>query len=172
MQLTTPRLTLRPADLTMLASTHAYAGNLENTRFMMFLPYATEEETAAMLRAAEAEWQNPLPAQYEFAVFLGDAHIGGVTLYMMEDRTEAELGWVLHRDHWRKGYVSEAAVAVMDFARSIGVKRIFACCDSENIPSYKAMEKLGMRLIKTDGVRTNRSMGDEIRTEWTYELFL
>ena len=172
MQLTTPRLTLRPADLTMLASTHAYAGNLENTRFMMFLPYATEEETAAMLRAAEAEWQKPLPAQYEFAVFLGDAHIGGVTLYMMEDRTEAELGWVLHRDHWRKGYVSEAAVAVMDFARSIGVKRIFACCDSENVPSYKAMEKLGMRLIKTDGVRTNRSMGDEIRTEWTYELFL
>ena len=78
MQLTTPRLTLRPADLTMLASTHAYAGNLENTRFMMFLPYATEEETADMLRAAEAEWQKPLPAQYEFAVFLGDAHIGSV----------------------------------------------------------------------------------------------
>lgn len=172
MILSTPRLTLRPADLSLLASTHAYAGNLENTHFMMFLPYATVEETADMLRAAEAEWAKPLPAVYEFAIFLADAHIGGITLYMQEDRTVAELGWVLHRDYWRRGYVTEAAIATMDFARSIGVKRIFACCDSENVPSYKAMEKLGMRLVKTDGVRQNRSMGDEIRTEWTYEIYL
>ena len=172
MQITTPRLTLRPADLSMLASTHAYAGDLENTRFMMFLPYATVEETAEMLRGAEAEWQKDQPERYEFAIFLEDAHIGGITLYMQEDRTVAELGWVLHKAHWRRGYVTEAALAVMDFARSIGVTRIFACCDSENVASYKAMEKLGMQLVKDDGVRTNRSMGDEMRRELTYECFL
>ncbi len=172
MELRTPRLTLRPADLSLLTSTHAYAGNLENTHFMMFLPYATEEETADMLRSAEEEWAKEAPERYEFAIFLGDTHIGGITLYMQEDRTVAELGWVLHKDHWRKGYVTEAALAVMDFARSIGVKRIFACCDSENVASYKAMEKLGMRLVKDDGVRTNRSMGDEIRTEWTCEIYI
>ncbi len=170
MQLTTPRLTLRPADLSLLTSTHAYAGNLENTRFMMFLPYETEAETADMLRSAEAEWQKPAPERYEYAIFLADAHIGGITLYMQEDRTVAELGWVLHRDHWRKGYVTEAALAVVDFARSIGVKRIFACCDSENVASYKTMLKLGMHLVKTDGVRCNRSMGDEVRREWTCEM--
>lgn len=169
MILSTPRLTLRPADLSMLASTHAYAGDLENTRFMMFLPYATVEETAEMLRAAEAEWAKAFPAVYEFAIFLGEEHIGGITLYMQEDRTVAELGWVLHKAHWRKGYVTEAALAAMDFARSIGVRRVFACCDSENVASYKTMEKLGMKLVKDDGVRQNRSMGAENRVEWTYE---
>ena len=170
MILSTPRLTLRPADASLAASTYAYAGDLENTRFMMFLPDADLEETTLHLKEAEEQWRMAQPERYEFAVFLGESHIGGVTLYMMEDRTEAELGWVLHKAHWRKGYVTEAALAVMDFARSMGVRRVFACCDSENVASYKTMEKLGMRLVKDDGVRTNRSMGDEQRVEWTYEI--
>ena len=170
MILATSRLTLRPADLSMLASTHAYAGDLENTRFMMYLPYATMEETAKMLHEAEVEWSKEQPERYEFAIFLEESHIGGITLYMQEDRTEAELGWVLHKDHWRKGFVTEAALALMDFAREIGVTRIFACCDSENVASYKTMEKLGMKLVKKDGVRTNRSMGDAPRVELTYDI--
>lgn len=170
MELHTQRLTLRPADMTQLESTHAYAADLENTHFMMFLPYATPEETAQALEDAERQWASPRPERYEFAVFLGNSHIGGVTLYMQEDRSEAELGWVLHKAYWRRGYATEASLAVMDFARTLGVKRIFACCDSENLPSFKTMEKLGMRLCKTDGVRTNRSMGDTPRVEWTCEL--
>ena len=170
MILSTPRLTLRPADVSLTASTYAYAGDLENTRLMMFLPDADEAETALHLREAEEQWRMDAPERYEFAIFLGKTHIGGVTLYMMEDRTEAELGWVLHKAYWRRGYVTEAVPAVIDFARSMGVKRVFACCDSENVASYKTMEKLGMRLCKADGVRTNRSMGDEKRVELTYEI--
>lgn len=172
MLLSTPRLTLRPVTPADLATTHAYAGDLENTRFMMFLPYADEAETAAYLLEAEKQWHMDAPERYEFAVCLDDRHIGGITLYMQEDRREAELGWVLHKDYWRRGFVTEAARRVMDFARSIGVRRIFACCDSENVASYKTMEKLGMRLVKDDGVRTNRSMGDTPRVELTYELLL
>ena len=172
MELRTPRLTLRPATMGDLHTTHAYAGDLENTRFMMFLPYATLEETAQMLREAEREWAKAAPERYEFAIVLEGKHIGGITLYMQEDRSVAELGWVLHRDHWRRGYITEAAQALIAFARELGVKRIFACCDSENVASYKTMEKLGMRLVKDDGVRTNRSMGDEVRVELTYEVLV
>lgn len=172
MLIETERLTLRPAAITDLESTHAYAGDLENTRFMMFLPYATVEETAEMLRSAEEEWRKVQPERYEFSVLLEGKHIGGITLYMQEDRTEAELGWVLHRDYWRRGYVTEAAQAVMNFARSIGVRRVFAGCDSENVASYKTMQKLGMRLVKDDGVRTNRSMGEALRRELTCEKYI
>lgn len=173
MEIYTPRLTLRPAGMDDLQSTHAYAADLENTRFMMYLPYASLEETAQMLREAEAEWQKPLPERYEFSVLLEGRHIGGLTLYMQEDRSEAELGWVLHKDYWRRGYVTEAARGVIAFAEEhLGVRRIFACCDSENVASYKTMEKLGMKLVKQDGVRTNRSMGSELRTELTYEIRL
>lgn len=172
MEIRTSRLRLRPATTADLHSTHAYAGDLENTRFMMFLPYADLAETADYLRGCETEWQKDAPERYEFAICLDDAHIGGITLYMQEDRTEAELGWVLHKAYWRRGYVTEAALAVMEFARSIGVRRIFACCDSENVASFRTMEKLGMSLVKDDGVRTNRSMGAEVRRELTYEVRL
>lgn len=172
MLLTTSRLTLRPATLGDLATTHAYASDLENTRYMMFLPYADEAETADSLREAERQWRMDAPERYEFAICLGDTdgpHIGGITLYMQPDRREAELGWVLHKDYWRRGYVTEAAVRLMAFARERGVRRIFACCDSENVASYKTMEKLGMRHVST-GVRTNRSMGDTERVELVYEI--
>ena len=173
MLLHTARLLLRPVTMGDLATTYAYSGNLENTRLMMFLPDADEAETALHLREAVDQWRMAAPERYEFAVCLKDGgHIGGVTLYMQEDRTEAELGWVLHRDHWRRGYVTEATRAVIGFAKERGVKRIFACCDSENVASYRTMLKLGMRLCKDDGVRTNRSMGDEKRVEWTCEMFL
>ena len=172
MELRTSRLTLRPASRADLHTTFAYAGNTENTRFMMFLPYADLAETEEYLRACEEEWQKAEPDFYEFAICLDGIHIGGVTLYMLEDRREGELGWILHRDYWRHGYITEAALAVMDFARRIGIKRLIACCDSENTASYKTMVKLGMHLVKDDGIRQNRSMGEELRRELTCACLL
>ena len=171
MTIRTPRLILRPAALSDLETTHAYASDLENTKFMMNLPYASIEETAESLREAEAQWRSPTPAKLEFAIVLDGAHIGGVTLYYLPDRTEAELGWVLSKQYWGRGYVTEAAAALMEYARSqLGIRRVIACCDWENIASRRVMEKLGMCCIDKNGKRTNRSTGDATHAEWTYEI--
>lgn len=170
MELKTKRLILRPADVSYLHSTHDYAGDPENTKYMMFLPYADILETENFLRDSEAEWAKDKPDRYEFVIIYDGTHIGGITLYMMEDRGEAELGWVIHRDYLKRGFATEAAMAVMDFAKiTLGVRRIFAGCDSENVASYKLMEKLGMNHSST-GTRTNRSMGNEVRVELVYEI--
>jgi len=52
---------------------------------------------------------------------------------------------------------------------TLGLRQIFAACDSENIASRRAIEKLGMQFVD-EGTRKNRSMGDEIRRELVYEL--
>lgn len=172
MEIKTSRLTLRPANMSYLQSTHAYAGDPENTRFMMFLPYANEDETAEYLKEAEVQWAMDLPERYEFVILLEDAHIGGITLYMMEDRTEAELGWVLNKAYQCRGYMTEAAQAVIGFAKEeLSVRRIFAGCDSENVASYRLMEKLGITHAST-GIRHNRSMGDKERVELVYEMWV
>ena len=170
MELTTSRLTLRPVDMSYLHSTHEYASDLENTRFMMFLPYESLEETARIIQEAQDEWQKSEPAIYEFVILLDGVHIGGITLYMQEDRSVAELAWLLNKNYWRKGYISEAARAIVEFGwNTLGLRRIFAACDSENIASRRAIEKLGMQFVD-EGTRKNRSMGDEIRRELVYEL--
>ena len=57
-----------------------------------------------------------------------------------------ELGYVLARAHWGKGYVPEAARALVARAFSTTpVERIFASIFSENQRSRRAAEKMGMR---------------------------
>lgn len=167
----TQRLTLRPVDMSHVESTFAYAGDIENTKYMMYLPFDSLEETAESIREAMAEWEKPEPARWEFAIIREGEHIGGITLYFLKDRTQAELGWVVSRGHWRKGYATEAAAELIRRAGTEwGIKRVIACCDSENIGSKCVMEKLGMKYCCT-GTRKNRS-SDEERVEITYEIML
>ena len=171
MRITTERLTLEPISLDYLITTHAYACDLENTRYMMFLPHESLEETEAWLRSCEAMWQSPAPHHLEFAILLEGRHIGSVTVYPV-DGDSVELGWILHRDYWGHGYALEAARAAIDYARDqLGAHRVFAQCDSENEPSFRLMERLGMRRVPGLGMRKNRS-SDEERLELTYEIFV
>ena len=170
MQITTERLILRPITVNDLESTHAYASDLENTRYMMFLPNDSIGETEAWLRTCEQMWRSEAPHHLEFAILLDGAHIGSCTLYPVGGGS-AELGWILNKRYWGKGYAAEAARAVIDYGRrELGFHRFFAQCDSENRGSYHLMERLGMRRVSCLGGRKNRSSGDEERTELTYEV--
>lgn len=170
MEIRTSRLLLRPITMDDLTTTHAYVSDPENTRYMMYLPSESLQETAQGIAESVAEWRKEQPARLEFAVVLGGAHIGGVTVFFQPDRTEAELGWVLHRDYWGRGCTTEAARAIAEHAvKHWGVKRIFACCDSENAASCRVMEKLGMRQISAMPGRRNRGMDGE-RIELTCEV--
>jgi len=170
MRITTERLALRPITVNDLESTHAYASDLENTRYMMFLPNGSIGETEAWLRTCEDMWHSDAPHHLEFAVLLGGEHIGGVTLYPTQPG-EAELGWILNKCYWGKGYAAEAAQAVIDYGRrELCLHRFFAQCDRENEASYRLMERLGMRRVSCLGGRKNRSSGDEERMELTYEV--
>ena len=55
------------------------------------------------------------------------------------------MSYVICRDEWGKGYGTEAARSIMDWALSVPeVFRIEACCDIENVGSARVLEKLGM----------------------------
>ena len=57
-----------------------------------------------------------------------------------------EIGWVFHPGYQHKGYATEAAKAILEYGFSeMGLHRIIATCQPENIPSYRVMEKIGMR---------------------------
>jgi ribosomal-protein-alanine N-acetyltransferase len=59
---------------------------------------------------------------------------------------EVEIGYRLARSAWGKGYATEAAGAVRDYAFHIlGIKRLIAMIDPSNVASIRVAEKLGMR---------------------------
>jgi RimJ/RimL family protein N-acetyltransferase len=57
-----------------------------------------------------------------------------------------EIGWVFNSEYHQKGYASEAAKAIVAYAfNTMKLHRIIATCQPENTPSYRVMEKIGMR---------------------------
>jgi len=60
---------------------------------------------------------------------------------------EWEIGWAVHPDEWGKGYATEAAWHMIDWAfREFNLHRVVAFCHACNSASIRVMEKLGMQL--------------------------
>lgn len=67
-----------------------------------------------------------------------------------------EIGYSVIPDRRRRGYASEAAAALVDWARNQeDVETVVAACDRENVASIRTLERLGFARTGMDG--------DEIR---------
>ncbi len=78
--LKTERLTIVPQSLKYLQSTHEYASDRQNMRFMLYLPNDTIEDTKNFLARAEEEWNSPAQRDFECAILRGGEHIGGISV--------------------------------------------------------------------------------------------
>jgi ribosomal-protein-alanine N-acetyltransferase len=65
------------------------------------------------------------------------------------DESQTEIFYGLSSQHWGKGYSTEAAQAVLDYAfGTIGLKRLVGVTKPENVASVKILEKIGMTFEK------------------------
>lgn len=78
--------------------------------------------------------------------------IGYCGLFFFPDidgRTEVEIGYRLVRSTWGKGYATEAAGAVRDYAfATLGIDRLIALIDPANVASQRVAERIGMHYEK------------------------
>lgn len=166
----TERLTLVPLEEKHLYSAHKYLSDRENAKLMVFLPTESLEETKEYIKKAESEWEREKPDFLEFAVMYGGLHVGGITVYFLNEGKTAELGWILGAEYQRQGIITEGALAVMEYIKNtLGIFHIIAQCDSENEASKRVIEKIGLTLTNSEGTRKNR-LSDEVRREYTYEM--
>lgn len=167
----TDRLFLVPMEMKYLHSTHEYAADLENTKYMINLPNETLEDTKGFILYAEEEWKKSNPGFFEYAILMDGKHIGAISLYPeKDDPVTAELGWTVNKKYWRQGICTEAAKALVQYARErYGINRFIAHCDAENLASSTVMEKIGMIKMDEYGGRYNKQSSEE-RRECLYEL--
>lgn len=145
--LETDRLILRPFTQGDFDAVHAYASAPENVKYMVWGPNS-EEDTRNFLIRCEEKWQADPITEYELAVVskMESKVIGGCGIYLNDARSEAMLGWILHRDYWRQGLMPEAAAALLKYGfETLKLHRIYATCNTDNYGSHRVMEKLGMR---------------------------
>lgn len=149
----TDRLIIRPIDLDDVNGIHAYAGD-KSIDMMMFLPNETLEDTKKFVDYAVSEWKKEQPDDREYVVLLAGKIIGRVNLELCQEEKAYEIGWTVHSDYRNKGYATEAANALVNYAFSVlGADKVQAHCDSRNISSEKVMKKIGMSLIDASGSR-------------------
>ncbi len=69
--------------------------------------------------------------------------IGCVGLGRDDDSGDVQLGYWFGREHWGRGYATEAARAVLRLARTLGHQRIVAKHFTDNPASGRVLAKLG-----------------------------
>ena len=76
-----------------------------------------------------------------------DGLVGTVTLCQWDrDNRRAEVGYMLSRDHWGRGYAREAVHAVLRFAfERLDLHRVEADVHPDNSASLRLLERLGFR---------------------------
>ncbi len=140
----TARLLLRLPRLDDAAAIfRAYARDPEVTRYLVWTPKQSMDEVEDFCRRSVAAWS--AGAQFPWVItLLGSSDpIGMIDLRMAEHA--AEIGYVLARAEWNKGYMTETVRAVIDAAFALpGICRVWATCDIDNSASARVLEKTGM----------------------------
>nr|MBQ4318035.1 GNAT family N-acetyltransferase [Clostridia bacterium] len=145
----TERLILRDFEESDLDGVYEYCSSFEHLIYLPWGPLDYEQTKAKFQKVFEAyksddEKGRPHTA---FAVALKDTgEFIGRCFILTSGSEKGELGWILINRYQGRGYGTELGNALLKFGfEKLGLHRIIAHCDADNIPSWKVMEKLGMR---------------------------
>ncbi len=81
---------------------------------------------------------------------------------LAEDEGEVELGYWFARQHWGRGYASEAARAVISLARTLGHRSLRAGHFVDNAASGRVLRKVGFRPTGEIRQRFSLSRGERV----------
>ena len=150
--ITTERLVIRPMEPGDCEAVHGYAGD-PSIDMMLYLPNENMEETKKFVEFAVSEWTKEEPEDLEFVILLNGEIIGGINLENCGDHIY-EIGWTIRSGSRGKGYATEAAKALADYAfQELKAEVLQAHCDCRNHASENVMKKIGMTLVDDTGTR-------------------
>ena len=145
--LETERLLLRRLRGSDLVPFLAYRNDPEVARYQDW-EGCTEAEARDMIQALERKEPFAPGEWFQFAVELKGTGIlvGDLGFRVGKDGKQAVVGYTLAREHWGKGYASEAVSRLLDHAFGVlGLHRVYAVVDQENAPSAAVLERIGLR---------------------------
>ena len=137
-EIQTRRLLLRPFRASDYDDLFEFLSQLEDDEFEGY-PGITYENGIEHLKYR-------LGSEEFYAIELaGSGKVIGNIYCGNKDFAAREVGYIVNQHYQRQGYATEALSAVILQAFRDGAHRIYAECDPRNIPSWKLLEKVGLR---------------------------
>jgi ribosomal-protein-alanine N-acetyltransferase len=142
----TERLILRKMVLNDAEAVFAYASNSEVSRYTLWETHRSIEDSRAFLEFATQKYENGGEPDWGIVYRGNGCLVGACGLVNWEaEHARAEVGFVLSREYWGRGLMSEAVRAILRFGfERMNLNRIEARCIAENAASARVMEKAGM----------------------------
>jgi RimJ/RimL family protein N-acetyltransferase len=145
----TERLLIRPNIPGDLDAVHAFQSRDDVTRYIPW--YSRSREEVAQVLEARKGMTDLVKDDDALVLAVVErasvALIGEIYLFLKSvEHRQGEIGYLIHPDYHGRGYATEASRAALRLGFDhFGMHRIAAQCDARNSPSYRVMEKLGMR---------------------------
>ncbi len=144
-KVSTNRLILRPVNVTDVDDLYKIYADPDIMQYWSEPPYQDVKQLADKIQQAlDAESKGT--ALMVALVLRETMHtIGHLSLFNIHDISgRAEVGYLLHKDHWQKGYMSEALAAFIKacFDR-LGLRRLEADIDPDNAASTALIRRMG-----------------------------
>ncbi|MFS0673589.1 GNAT family N-acetyltransferase [Ornithinibacillus sp. 179-J 7C1 HS] len=166
MNITTDRLIIRKFSYGDWQSLHSYTSDSNVMKYMPEGVFSEEDAKEFVMKNSGEKAKN-------FPVLLRKDQmlIGHMVFHKYFGSHTYEIGWVFNPNYHNKGYASEAAHSVLKYGfETLNLHRIIATCQPENIPSWRVMEKIGMR--REGYFKKCIPQGNEWWDEFYYALLL
>jgi len=137
--LTTPRLILRKFKKSDAPDILEYGSDPETLKFLVWDGLKTTEDAVAAI--VNAYWSCP----GFYAIEFEGKCIGCMDIRLKPDHHKASFGYVLNRNYWGRGIMTEALAALLKFAfEKLKLNRVESCHYPGNEGSGRVMQKCGM----------------------------
>ena len=106
----------------------------------------TEDHCKRVLDAALAQGERLGFGYWVIREAASGARVGGVMLMIRSEGAPVEIGFLLARDAWGRGYATEAARAIVDHAQgTLRIPEVQEFTDPANAASMAVLRKAGLR---------------------------
>ncbi|WP_078553386.1 GNAT family N-acetyltransferase [Bacillus alkalicellulosilyticus] len=142
----TERLRLRKLELGDVDAMYTYMSDPDTAKYGLWYPHQSINETYDFLVNLLTQNENQHIVTWGIIWKPSNQFIGTVDVVFNPPAfVDAEVGYVVSKEFWGKGVMTEAVHAILYFIfTSMTVERVEAKCFPENIGSRKVMEKCGM----------------------------
>ncbi len=167
----TERLILRPVAYEDAESIYAYASDAETTKWVTFDTYKSIEDA---YWALDNFFLNRNPEEWFEALAIVDKEsgrmIGTIDASRVRPNNSVEIGYIMHKDFWNKGIMSEAVKAYCIWLfEEKGIRRLELTHIIENIGSKNVALKNGFVF---EGIRRDYGMENGKHVDLPYYSLL